>query len=515
MPNSLSITSYLLACFCALATLCQPCQAQNEKSTDSAKSKKNDIEMLECRVKVVDPDGFAVEDATVFCTGLRSKEEPGSHWGWGEELLGKLPRIQTDSEGIAVMPYPKQLSEEFSTGQMTWSVEHPAFVNYRRDHSVDDDPAEIVLERGFRIALTAKRADGEKIMENLHAVASFEGGGKWELKKNGMLVSSVMKKQDGILRVAFFDKDKPTLFSNEIEIKPGDKSRVLLKDIELSPGCWLKGSLDESVDRPVKNGYVIACIYKRDPELRRSSWRWADEAPIDADGNFEFESLPKGEAIQMIPICDGFVPAKPTAEEVLGAIQGLDPNQVNGMIGAFRATPQVVKAEESEATKILKMTKAPSVTVKVVDQNGVGVPDVRVATAPNQYWFQGGSQILGGSYPTRKIWEIEKSGVDLATYYKNKMHPYMLRTDKNGVVTFKTMPAGQHDFGVYEQEWEMKKDLMSGERSKQIQVRDSDREITIELFPKGSLPRGEDGALEQSLGEALNGLWNELTGQAK
>ena len=211
-------------CFGSGALMAQ----QDEAAAEEKQKKKPDVEMLECKVKVVDPDGHPIEDAIVYCTGIRSKEEPGSHWGWRDGLWGKVPKIKTDPDGIATMPYPKMLSDDKTTGTMTWTVEHPDFSSYRHDHSVDDDPAKIELERGFRIALTATDEAGEKIKEQLYAVGSFEGGGKWEVKKNGTLVSNVMKKQDGILRVVCFREDQPTLFSEEIEIKPGDKSLSLI-----------------------------------------------------------------------------------------------------------------------------------------------------------------------------------------------------------------------------------------------------------------------------------------------
>ena len=490
--------------------------AQEKSDPDTAEKKKPEVEMLECKVKVVDPDGFPVEEATVFCSGLRSKEVSSTGWGWSNEAFGKAPRIKTNADGIAIMPYPEMIAEGHTTAKLTWRVEHPDFVNYRQEHSVEDDPAELKLENGFRIALMATNATGDRVKENLHAVTSFEEGGKWELTKNGMFVSGVMKKQKGIMRVACFQDGKPTLFSKEIKIDPADKSRVLLKDIKLSPGSRIKGKLDESVERPVQNGYVIANLAKRPTDSTGwNSLRWSDEAKISEDGTFVFESLPGDDAIQMIPICDGFVTAKPTAEEVLEVIPDLDPQRVSGLIRGFKAIPQIVKTEGREVTKTLKMTKAASVTVKVVDQNGAPVPGVQVATSPNQHWFNLGSQILGGSSPTRKIWEVQKSGVDLMTYYESKMHPYSLSTDKNGVVTFKTMPLGQLDIGVYDQEWEMRKNPLSGERSKRIRVRDSDRTVTIKIFPKGSLSRSEDDASEQPSGETLMGDGKELTEQAK
>ena len=300
--------------------------------------------MLECNVKVIDPEGHPVEEAIVFSTGLRSRERPGAHllMDW----LMKV-RIKTDENGIAKMPYPKFSGKGSTIGTMTWSVQHPDFVNYREDHSVDDDPAEIVLQRGFRIAVSAKRAlSGEKIKENL-SVASFAGGGEWELKKNGMLVSGTVKKQDGVIRVVCFEPGEPTLFSSEIKVKPGDKGRVLLKDIELELGCRLEGKLADSVKRPV-DGYVIAKVIRKPNSVDRRMRNWSDEAKIEPDGTFVFESLPSDEVVQMIPICDNYVPAKPKAEEILGAMPSLDePERVQNQIDHFAATPQVLKIDRA------------------------------------------------------------------------------------------------------------------------------------------------------------------------
>jgi hypothetical protein len=488
--------------------------AQDDADTQDDPKKKPDVEMLECNVKVIDPDGHPVEEATVYCTGLRSKEQPGSHWGWSGQQLGKVPKIKTDAEGIAKMPYPKMLSDEYTTGEMTWSVEHPDFVNYRRDHSVDDDPAEITMERGFRIALTAVDASGEKIKENLYAVASFTGGGEWEVKKNGTLVSSVMKKQDGILRVVCFEENKPTLFSDEIEIKPGDKSRVLLKDIQLSLGCRVEGRLNDEVTRPVKNGYVIANIVKlpnRAANLlgRRPSWHWSDEAKISEDGTFVFESLPADVAVQVIPICDGWVPAKPKAEEVLAAIQSENPDQVKRMIEAFSATPQVFKIGDGEITANLEMVKGFSVRLKVVDQDDEPLKGIDVGTAPNQYWFNSGSQILGDSYSTRSMWQLKQDGVDLMTHFKSRERPYFGKTDEEGMFVFKNMPPGSHDISARTEGWEMPKDPMGSRFGKRIQVRDHDRKITIKLYPKGKLPKVDPNS-QTPLSDTVKQWWDQL-----
>jgi len=379
--------------------------------------------------------------------------------------------------------------DDKTTATMTWSVEHADFTAYRSDHSVDDDPAEIVLERGFRIALTAVDDSGEKITQRIYAVGSFEGGGKWEVKKNGTLVSNVMKKQDGILRVVCFPEDKPTLFSEEIEIKPGDKSRVLLKDVKLSLGCRVKGRLDDSATRPIKNGYVIAGLYKKpNPNDLGSLWSWSDEAKISEDGTFVFESLPPNEVVQLLPICDGWLPAKPKAKDVLAVLPSVDPGRVKSLIHAFAATPQLVKTGESETVASLSMIKAPTVTLKVVDKNGDPLKGIKAGSSPNQYFFNAGSNILGDSYPTRSFCETQERGEDPNAFYRSK-NPYSGETDSKGILRIENMPPGLQSLVAFHDDLEMRKDPETGQPEKFVEIGSEDLEVTIELFPKGRVPK--------------------------
>ena len=90
-------------------------QSAVAQSDDEKKADKPKPEMLECKVRVTDPDGNPVEDATVYCTGMRTRLERGSHWSWREDKLGPAPRIKTNSDGIAIMSYPKYVNEKLET----------------------------------------------------------------------------------------------------------------------------------------------------------------------------------------------------------------------------------------------------------------------------------------------------------------------------------------------------------------------------------------------------------------
>lgn len=476
------VLPFVLAAFLVSTHFVSSTAVAQDEAAEKAKPEMPDVEMLECRVKVVDPDGFPVEGATVYSTGVRSKENPGAHYLM--DWLMKL-RVQTDKEGIAKMPYPKMVGKE-TTGTITWSVEHPDFISYRADHSVGDDPAEIEMERGFRIALTAKRLSGEKITEHLYAAGNFGGVEEWELKKNGTLVSNAMKKQQGVLRVVCFEPGKPTLFSKEIEVKPGDKGRILIQGIELSTGCRIEGKLAESVERPIKNGYVIACVSKKSrPTDRHASWHWTDEAKIEPDGSFVFESLPRDEVVQMLPICDGWVPAKPKPEEVLALLPNVtDPDKLANRIDHFEATPQLIKTKGDSISTTLYMVKGPTLTIEIVDQTGKSLEGVALGTSPNQFWFNSGSQFLGTSMSSRERWERLNRGEDLRAF-SPMTTPYQKKTGKPGLAVFKSMPPGTHDFYVGMKGWELAEESETGEKTSiRVTIEGEDVKLKIKMKPK-------------------------------
>ena len=481
---------YVVIFSLALQTLMiQSAVAQND---DDKKADKPKPEMLECKVRVTDPDGNPVEDATVYCTGMRSRLEPGSHWGWGEERFGPVPRIKTESDGIANMPYPKYLAEKLETGKMTWSVDHPDFVSFREDRNVKDDPAEIQLQRGFRIALTAKNAStGKPIKKDLYAVIGLRGVGKWELKKNRTLVSGVFKKKNCYLRVMQCTEGQPTLFSDMITVEPGEKSRVLLRDIELSLGTRLEGKLDSSVTRPVKNGHVAGSVgIQLDPNDSGTSWDWSDKAEIKEDGSFVFESLPSDVVWQMIPICDNWVPASPKLESVAAHFPDMIQNFERTL--ADRRLPQPVKLADDNVSVTLRMIPAATIAVTFVDPKGEPISDVKTYTNPNQLWLDGGSQILGQAYRTRDFLISRRRGETPKWPISERFQGV---SNANGVCEIGNLPPmTRGDLAVLHDKFELP--IVNGDRGFQYALKEGEqKELTIKLQAKGEGPKlGEEVA---------------------
>ena len=248
-----------------------------QEETKSSVNAQPEINWLKTRIQVVDPDGNPVQDAIVYCTGLRSEQSPGSHFWFSEERFGKAARIKADAEGFAEMPYPEFIDNErkYSTSQMTWSVEHPNFVGFREDRTVKGEIAPLSLIRGYRIAATAT-IDGQRVTDGLYGIVGNEYG-KWELKSNGMLISPTMSPENNLCRLVAIRDGQPTLFSDWLALENEGKSRVLLKDVELKPGVRVEGKLGANVPRPVQNGKVVYWVVKPGDNGRGFRWSWTGE----------------------------------------------------------------------------------------------------------------------------------------------------------------------------------------------------------------------------------------------
>ncbi len=441
-----------------------PCLASAQ---DQQQDRARPPEQLLLKVRITDPDGHPIENATVFPSGLRTKVRPGDHWFWAEERFGPVPKIQTNAAGMVDLPYPKFVNEEIEVGTVTVSVEHPDFVTFREDRSVTDAPAEIQLKQGFRIAATAINASGESIKHDLYGLVSGDPRlSDWKLSENGMLVSPVFEPNKTWFRLIKLTPGRPTLFSELIPVDPADRSRVLLRDVKLTQGTRVVGRLDDSIPRPIRNGYVTARIVRPGSDGDRfrwsAKWLWYDQAPIAEDGSFVFESLPSDEILQMIPICDDWVPQNPRKVDVLPFY----PEEAERL--AIPVTyPQLVRLRGEQVEPVLRMEPATAVRVTVVDQNDQALPSVEVVSSPNQLWFEGGSQILGAAHSSA-TWLIESRHSEHRIVHSNR---FSTKTDEHGIAILHSMPANRTEV------------LIAGLKGYEMPLNGTERRVRIDLKP--------------------------------
>ncbi len=469
------------------------------------------IPMLTARLHVVNADGEPVPDAQITPSGLRTKVERGSHWSWIRDKHGELPVVKTDSSGMAEVQYPKFVNEQMETGEVTWSVDHEEYITYREDASVDLTIVKIELKRGRRIAVTA--VDGgsattisSRVFGELSGYGSSE---EWKTMSNGMILSRAVDRERDHLRIIHIPEEGRIMFSDPVSLDSADEGlRKLLKDVPLYPGIRVTGRLDEQVPRPVTNGHIVAiCSNVLQSDKRNSALRWNDWVPIEPDGSFVIDSVPRHSFVMLIAVCDDWVSTAPTPEDLTNA--GVDPESVR-RVSAQLVMPLVFRVDQEAIDCLLKMEQTAACQVTVIQPDGSPLPEATVGFWPNQYWPGFGTQIVGMGHQSaaalllndderkllREWWtspekreKLEQMGI-----WKTSFERYVVRTDANGVAVISNLPAGSDEqphlttFTVEHPEFEHPTSIDDrlNRHSRVSLVRGQTSEVTVSMNPQGT-----------------------------
>ena len=415
------------------------------------------------KVRVIDPEGKPIEGATVEVKHIRMEMMLD-----GRQLMffrsnqidddnDLIAKSLTSADGVAEIVYTRSnLDWQTNTDPVSvvraksfeLTASHPSFVDQSKDRvNFDQEIAEIQLDRGFRIAVSAVDGEtGQRLTENLYAAIGADDV-TWKTKNNGTLVSSPLEQKDRFLRVVELVEGKPARFSKRCEIKPGQKQRVLIKDVQVSAGTRVVGKLSDSVSRPVKKGYVIARI-ALDPEATveeesSTHWQWNEAVKIEEDGTFVFESLPSDEVLQMISVCEGWVQAKPEIDSVAKFFPAVRLDQ----LAREGVVPQLVELKGKQVSVTLDMEPTHTMRVRVVRPQGAPIKGAKIKCLPLQNWYCGASDYVGTAYSQR---DLLVKGLPSRIYWSNESTycgriSTQLNTDTNhkGIVTLNNIPDVQ------------------------------------------------------------------------
>ncbi len=390
--------------------------------------KKEGVELGSFELMLQQADGSPIAGATVRCYAMRFKEDPGSHYGWSEGLLGPMKSIASDEKGIAKIPYPIRLGKEpdlRTISQISMTIEHPEFVASQIDVDPELKTSVQALKPGCELSLSAQDANGELTLNFGILMAGPGAPAKWLVTDEpGKRSRSI---PDGIWQTMLVSpqKDGRTRFSGILPLRLRASQSTQVRRLPMTAGKEIKGSLSENVKRPVKEGKVFAhCI----PKPMGNTWddkepsiSWGDVAEVQPDGTFYFPSLPKTGKIQLIAICRGYV------------IQCEERTKT----GAF--TSGLVTDMESidEAELILGMEETGDLAVRVSKPDGEPLEGAGVYTWPNQRLELGGSMILGEFYRTIDQIEMQLNGKIPPRESSNR---YSGKTDKNGIAILRDIP---------------------------------------------------------------------------
>ena len=185
------------------------------------------------------------------------------------------------------------------------------------------------------------------------------------------------------------------------------------------------------------NGRVIAFITTSidvTSSNRSDDWTWFDVATIAEDGTFAFESLPRGDVVQMISVCDGWVSKTPNEDVYKQVVPWL---RVPG--AASFTLPQPFVLDEKTIDAELEMEPTATCEVTVLDPDGKPLPDAKIAMWPNQAFLGGGSTILGSGISSAD--SLRMSEKELRASIEKQFGAFHAETNEKGVAVIKNLPG--------------------------------------------------------------------------
>lgn len=378
-------------------------------------------------VRVVDPDGKSIADAFIDCWLINDM------YFWPTKQVPRIP-VKTDQRGIARLKYPDaaEYNERIPVESIKMTVVHSDFRSKDVIVPVGGKsvmPFEIKLEPGISLSINAIDEKGIALKEPFGILISKMGSmQRWSrpsadkaycrsISDGNRQIMLVQPRPDGLHR---FSDVLTYHFRAELE------NEVKLEDVELLTGIPIRGKLSDKVPRPVQNGWVIAVQL---PLPAGDSWDEAlpsliyyDAVDINADGTFQFPSMPLTGTVQLIAGCDGWV--------------GLQEEKSPFVVG--ETFPVVGTSVDVE----LQMITTFDAKVRVVDTQGNPVSGVIVSSSPNQLFKKGGSTILGERFQSMPA--IESNLRDVPRPIKDESKAsFQGVSDENGMLTIRNLPRNR------------------------------------------------------------------------
>lgn len=352
-------------------------------------------------VRIVDESGDPISIAEVAM----------GNWEAADEALHLVPieYRKVGSDGKITLKFPVAAV----TGYV--SVRAKGFANASARFTLSAT-ATIKLKRGriIRVRATDETGtlydDAMPLLEN-----SRMWGQEFKLDKDGILTSPAVNMDRRFMRVVGVSDEDMLLFSDLIDVT-SDKAAADdgIIHTTLKPGVRLRGVLDDSVPRPVKNGVVELCITEADghristadnysERFKRNCFVWQESVAVQEDGSFEFSSLPAGGHVQLFVLVDGFQSALPSFDELAAYIKKNNTGGVGelelAMNRRYSIHPRLFPLHDDDDDGTVNVTvpcmPVTDLQVKVVSPSGEPIIGAEVKLNPNGLFLGGGLFIPG------------------------------------------------------------------------------------------------------------------------
>ncbi len=389
---------------------------------------------------VTDERGNPIVGASVVTIGLRAVGS-GAWIPWPEHDL-KIAELVTNEAGKVDVPYPVEFTGFSKRLQVTEAIiletSHNLYVTAQAEREVAVQTGRQTLLDGSRTKFTCVDSNGASVDKFGVLIAGAGARAIWSLKEGELTSGGVPNGSMQTMLVGIGHDGLPQ-FSGVLPTRYAKGKDTTIRGVTLRPGIRVEGKLSPNVPKPVRDGEVIAwCLpmptKETDAEKKQMVVGWMDQAIIDADGNFVFQSLPRSGSIQLIALCRGFM---------------VSPNGRNSPNGI---TIEVGDALPNDTLQVeVPMAEAGTVEVLVLGPDGKPLSDATVSTWPNTSYNLMSNQLLGQCEPTIHRIKYQMGIGERPAFnssFKNYSPRYVTKTDLSGKATLREVPLGKNQVFV-------------------------------------------------------------------
>ena len=320
-----------------------------------------------------------------------------------------LIAAKTKEQGILTVEAPLESNKVYMT------IVADGFSEFR-DQRPAIGESKIRLKRGRIIRIRAFDQTGDLLRKSVPMLAGNHGhwGSEFTPQADGTVKSPPIELNRRLMRVVTATQNGLLLFSDLIDLETAQPGADGVIDVVLKSGVRITGKLDDSVPRPVGEGYVqlrvcegpnhrlempTSEVSDRPAPPWRNSWIWEDSAAVQPDGTFVFESVPSGGLAQIHAIVDGFMSANPPIDELSKLLRAHNAGDIKTSealrkyLSGVNIWPQMVPVDSESVEVLVKCRPTASCNLRILDPSGKPVSGAAVSFHLNA------TTIFSGAFP--------------------------------------------------------------------------------------------------------------------
>ncbi|HEY6227810.1 MAG TPA: carboxypeptidase-like regulatory domain-containing protein, partial [Verrucomicrobiae bacterium] len=303
------------------------------------------------------------------------------------------------------------------------------FIARIRNKTLVVEPDPIVLKKGGILKISVRETQNGsrewplfgQVSGNSDSTSNF-----WVRPEPGVIATRRLAEGTQVVSVVQFDRAGAAWFSeaHQVVSKPGVAVEL---EVDLQRGVALRGAIDRTVPRPIKNGRVIVQITPSGHLRQESPPGWHSWAKVNEDGRFEIPSLPPGD-LEVVALCQGFI-------------------STNGPGKTHMRYPQKHVLGTNDLEIEIGMEPTTRLEVTVLDDKGQPLPDALVMTAPNVRYGEWAATIFASDlYKTEDLLRGVGPTPSMADWM---IQDFSGKSDKTGVAVLPNLPPEIRRFYVH------------------------------------------------------------------